>query len=55
MPNSLIVYTDIENDVSDQLLNYGYEKIIIREMKSTSPNRKNENTTGNEVAYIRKV
>ena len=55
MPNSLIVYTDIENKISDQLLNYGYEKIIIREMKSTSPNRKNENKTGNEVAYIRKV
>lgn len=52
--NSLVMYTDIENDVSDNLLNYGYEKYIIREMKSTSPNRKNENKTGNEVLYIRK-
>lgn len=52
-PNSLIMYTDFENDVSDKLLEYGFYKQIIREMKSTSPNRKNENKTGNEVLYIR--
>ena len=53
-PNSLLMYTDFENTISDELLNYGFEKMIIRDMKSTSPNRKNENKTGNEVLYIRK-
>lgn len=52
-PKSLILYTDFENEVSDELLKYGFEKHIIREMKSTSPNRKNEDKTGNEVLYIR--
>jgi 16S rRNA G966 N2-methylase RsmD len=55
MSKSLIVYTDIENPISDTLLQYGYTKHYIREMKSTSPNRKNENKTGDEVMYIRKV
>ena len=52
-PNATLMYTDFNNDVSDELLNHGWTKTIIREMKSTSPNRKNENKTGDEVLFIR--
>lgn len=52
-PNATLMYTDFNNDVSDELLNHGWTKNIIREMKSTSPNRKNENKTGDEVLFIR--
>ena len=50
--NTLIFYTDIENKKSDKLLNYGFNKQIIREMRSISPNRKIGNEiTGNEILY----
>ena len=52
-PNATLMYTDFNNDVSDELLNHGWTKTKIREMKSTSPNRKNENKTGDEVLFIR--
>ena len=52
-PNATLMYTDFNNDVSDELLNHGWTKTNIREMKSTSPNRKNENKTGDEVLFIR--
>ena len=38
--NNLILYTDFENSVSDNLVNFGFKKIKLRTMISTSPNRK---------------
>ena len=62
--NTLILYTDIENKKSDNLLNYKFNKKsdnllnykfnkqIIRIMRSISPNRKIGNEiTGNEILY----
>lgn len=50
--NTLILYTDIENKKSDNLLNYKFNKQIIRIMRSISPNRKIGNEiTGNEILY----
>lgn len=51
--NTMICYTDIENEISDNLLNYGFSKEIIREMQSISPNRKNNEITRNEVMYYK--
>lgn len=50
--NSLVMYTDYENPYSDDLLNYGFEKMILRQMRNISPNRKTE-FTGNEVIYFK--
>ena len=35
--NSLILYTDYENVNSDKLLNYGFNKNILRKMKNIAP------------------
>ena len=48
--NSLILYTDTENKYSDELLNYGFKKDILRVMRNISPNRKTELTV-NECLY----
>ena len=52
LKDSLILYTDIENSYSNELLNYGFNKILLRHVKNISPNRNIINqTTGNEVLY----
>ena len=50
--NSIICYTDVESDLSDELLNYGFKKILIRNMRNISPNRKEEIIT-KEVMYVK--
>jgi site-specific DNA-adenine methylase len=50
--NLLIAYTDVENEKSDILLQYGFQKDVIREMKNISPNRKQEEIF-NEVIYFK--
>jgi DNA adenine methylase Dam len=50
--NSLVFYTDIENNKSDTLLQFGFNKYVLRTMKSTSPNRKSGvEETGKEILY----
>jgi DNA adenine methylase len=50
--NSLMMYTDIENDRSDTLLSFGWNKYVLRTMINISPNRKEGvETTGNEILY----
>lgn len=52
--NNLILYTDFENSVSDNLVNFGFKKIKLRTMISTSPNRKSGvEETGNEILYLK--
>ena len=52
--NNLILYTNFENSVSDNLVNFGFKKIKLRTMISTSPNRKSGvEETGNEILYIK--
>jgi hypothetical protein len=50
--NLLIAYTDVENEKSDILLQYRFQKDVIREMKNISPNRKQEEIF-NEVIYFK--
>lgn len=50
--NTIICYTDVESVLSDTLLNYGFDKQIIRQMKNISPNRKEEIIT-NEIMYFK--
>ena len=52
--NSLILYTDTENKYSDELLNYGFKKDILRVMRNISPNRKTELTV-NECLYWKQL
>jgi site-specific DNA-adenine methylase len=53
--NCLIMYTDKDNEISDTLLNYGWTKQKIRDMVSTSPNRKQKvEATGEEVMFVLK-
>ena len=53
--NCLIIYTDKDNEISDTLLNYGWTKQKIRDMFSTSPNRKQKvEATGEEVMFVLK-
>lgn len=50
--NNIIIYTDMENTKSDILLTKGWYKFKIRDMVSTSPNRKSGiEKTGQEVFY----
>ena len=51
--NTIVCYTDFENEISNSLLNYGFSKEVIRKMKNISPNRKNDEVTGNEVMYVK--
>lgn len=48
-------YSDLENEVSDQLLQSGFQKISTKKIKNVSPNRFvkgfKENKTKNEVMY----
>jgi len=50
-----IFYSDLENEVSDQLLQSGFQKISTKKIKNVSPNRFakgfKENKTKNEVMY----
>jgi DNA adenine methylase/adenine-specific DNA-methyltransferase len=46
-----IIYTDIENKISDVLLENGFKKDIIRNVRNSSPNRINEYIQMNEVVY----
>lgn len=48
--NNLYMYTDIENEESDQLLLLGWNKEIVRTMRTTCPSKSSEKT-GNEVLY----
>lgn len=47
---SLYMYTDIENVDSDKLLTLGWNKEVIRTMRTTCPSKSSEQT-GNEVLY----
>ena len=52
--DSLLMYTDIENEESDILLQHGWQKEIVRTMRTTSPSGSSE-ITGNEVIYYKKI
>lgn len=52
--HQLILYTDYENEKSDELLNFGFEKEVIRTMRSIAPST-NKLITGNEVLYWKKI
>ena len=46
----------LENPISNELLNWGWKRELIREMVSTSPNRKiGVEKTGNEILYSLKI
>lgn len=48
--NNLYMYTDIENEESDKLLLLGWNKEVVRTMRTTCPSKSSEKT-GNEVLY----
>lgn len=53
--SNMVLYTDFENDVSDGLVGCGFSKLEIRQMQSTSPNRKTGvEKTGKEILYLKK-
>jgi len=46
-----ILYSDLENEVSDSLLNCNFKKIETKNMRNISPNRNKEFTNKKEVIY----
>ena len=52
--NNIIMYTDIDNPESDYLLDYGFTKLIIKELRSICPNSKKEKTMS-EALYCNKM
>lgn len=50
----LIIYTDIENDLNKELLNFEYKQEFLRNMVSVAPSSHSE-TTAKEVLYWKKI
>lgn len=52
--NNVIMYTDVDNVESDYLLDYGFTKMKIKELRNICPNRSSEKTM-TEVLYCNKL
>lgn len=52
--NNIVLYTDVDNSESDYLLDYGFKKVVTKELRNICPNRSSEKTA-NEVLYCNKL